>query len=354
MIADATVSRRARARAAGVERRRSVHHSGSGQHQRHVRRRPPHRRPDAAARRRRAVPRIAGAGVPHRHRRRAGRPAGGRRAAAGAAAHAVAQRWPSPRRSCGGSPRPTPRSCWSARPASARRCSPTPSTRARDARASWWRSTAPPSRASWSRASCSATRRARTRPRRGARPAWSSWPTAARCSSTRSATCRRAAVEAAALPAGPAVHAARRRRASSRPTSASSPPPAATALAKGAHVQEAVLGRLGAQPIVLPPLRDRIEDIGRLAAHFLGDPRRRGVRARGLPRPVPARLAAERARAVQGDQRGRGAEPGRARHRPRAPARRGHRDACSSTPRKDVEDTHVDPTPAARLGRIAG
>jgi transcriptional regulator with PAS, ATPase and Fis domain len=42
-----------------------------------------------------------------------------------------------------------------------------------------------------------------------------------------------------------------------------------TALEKGAHVQEALLGRLGAQPIVLPPLRDRIEDIGRLAAHFL-------------------------------------------------------------------------------------
>ena len=39
---------------------------------------------------------------------------------------------------------------------------------------------------------------------------------------------------------------------------------------KGIHVQEAVLGRLGAQPVVLPPLRERIEDIGRLAAHFLG------------------------------------------------------------------------------------
>jgi transcriptional regulator with PAS, ATPase and Fis domain len=42
-----------------------------------------------------------------------------------------------------------------------------------------------------------------------------------------------------------------------------------TALEKGGHVQEALLGRLGAQPIVLPPLRERIEDIGRLAAHFL-------------------------------------------------------------------------------------
>ena len=42
-----------------------------------------------------------------------------------------------------------------------------------------------------------------------------------------------------------------------------------TALDRGGHVQEAMLGRLGAQPILLPPLRDRIEDIGRLAAYFL-------------------------------------------------------------------------------------
>jgi transcriptional regulator with PAS, ATPase and Fis domain len=42
-----------------------------------------------------------------------------------------------------------------------------------------------------------------------------------------------------------------------------------TALDRGRHVQEALLGRLGAQPITLPPLRDRVEDVGRLAAHFL-------------------------------------------------------------------------------------
>jgi transcriptional regulator with GAF, ATPase, and Fis domain len=42
-----------------------------------------------------------------------------------------------------------------------------------------------------------------------------------------------------------------------------------TALDKGGHVQEALLGRLGAMPIVLPPLRERVEDIGRLAAYFL-------------------------------------------------------------------------------------
>ncbi len=42
-------------------------------------------------------------------------------------------------------------------------------------------------------------------------------------------------------------------------------------LEKSANLQDAVLGRLGAQPIQLPPLRDRVEDIGRLVAHFVGD-----------------------------------------------------------------------------------
>jgi len=42
-------------------------------------------------------------------------------------------------------------------------------------------------------------------------------------------------------------------------------------LEKGPHLQEAVIGRLGAQPIMLPPLRDRVEDVGRLAAYFLRD-----------------------------------------------------------------------------------
>jgi transcriptional regulator with GAF, ATPase, and Fis domain len=46
-----------------------------------------------------------------------------------------------------------------------------------------------------------------------------------------------------------------------------------TAMEKGPQVQEAVLGRLGAQPIMLPPLRERVEDIGRLVAHFMRDRR---------------------------------------------------------------------------------
>ncbi len=41
------------------------------------------------------------------------------------------------------------------------------------------------------------------------------------------------------------------------------------ALDTGKHLQEAMLGRLGAEPIVLPPLRDRIEDLGGLCAYFL-------------------------------------------------------------------------------------
>jgi DNA-binding NtrC family response regulator len=40
-------------------------------------------------------------------------------------------------------------------------------------------------------------------------------------------------------------------------------------LDKGGHVQEALLGRLGAQPIRLLPLRERIEDLGRLCTHLL-------------------------------------------------------------------------------------
>jgi len=46
-------------------------------------------------------------------------------------------------------------------------------------------------------------------------------------------------------------------------------------LAKGPQpqVQDAVLGRLGAQPILLPPLRERVEDVGRLVTHFLQEVR---------------------------------------------------------------------------------
>ena len=151
--------------------------------------------------------------------------------------------------------------------------------------ASWSRSTARRSRASWSRASCSATRRARTRPRRDARSAWSSWPTAARCSSTRSATCRSSCSRSCC--ASCRIGASRRsaRRASSRPTCASSPPPAASALEKGAARPGGGAG---------PPGRAADRAAAAARAHrgrrppgraFPARARRRPrVRARGLPR----------------------------------------------------------------------
>ncbi len=38
-----------------------------------------------------------------------------------------------------------------------------------------------------------------------------------------------------------------------------------------ASLRSDLVGRLGAEPILIPPLRDRVEDIGALAAHFGGD-----------------------------------------------------------------------------------
>ena len=59
---------------------------------------------------------------------------------------------------------------------------------------------------------------------------------------------------------------------------------------KSSGLRDDIVARLGAAPIHLPPLRDRIEDIGALTAHFL---RRRArqraaLRAAGVPRDVAA------------------------------------------------------------------
>jgi DNA-binding NtrC family response regulator len=45
------------------------------------------------------------------------------------------------------------------------------------------------------------------------------------------------------------------------------------AMAKAGNVQDALVGRLGAQPVQLPAMRDRLEDIGRLVEFFLRDMR---------------------------------------------------------------------------------
>ena len=63
-------------------------------------------------------------------------------------------------------------------------------------------------------------------------------------------------------------------------------------------LRDDIVARLGAAPIHLPPLRNRIEDLGALVGAFpAGHARRVTLRAAGVPRAGAARLAAERARA---------------------------------------------------------
>ena len=114
-------------------------------------------------------------------------------------------------------------------------------------------------------------------------------------------------------------------------------------------LRDDIVARLGAAPIHLPPLRNRIEDIGALAAHFLAP---RAAASARFEQPAframsPARLAAERARAGedrhhrrgadrrrQADRAARSAGPDRARHR------RAGRDRACAAP------TGPSPTPA--------
>ena len=49
---------------------------------------------------------------------------------------------------------------------------------------------------------------------------------------------------------------------------------AASRLGPGPHgLRRDLLARFGAEPVGLPPLRERREDVGTLAAYFLGQPR---------------------------------------------------------------------------------
>ena len=77
-------------------------------------------------------------------------------------------------------------------------------------------------------------------------------------------------------------------------------------------LRDDIVGRLGAAPIYLPPLRNRVEDLGVLTAHFLGAGLfLRQVRAAGLPRARAARMAAQRPRAGEDHLHRGGADRGR-------------------------------------------
>ena len=117
------------------------------------------------------------------------------------------------------------------------------------------------------------------RRQRAHRPAASSRPKAARCSSTRSATCRwrrRPGCCACCSRANTPPSAAARR---SRATCASSRPPTRTCgmLIQQGLFREDLFFRLNVVPLRLPPLRERTEDIPDLIRHFFAQAEREGL-----------------------------------------------------------------------------
>ena len=77
--------------------------------------------------------------------------------------------------------------------------------------------------------------------------------------------------------------------------------------------------RLGAEPIRIPPLRERVEDLGALASHLLGVAEE-ADRADRVPGALSLPLARQRPRARQGHDLGRGAGARFRSDRDRAPA----------------------------------
>ena len=120
-------------------------------------------------------------------------------------------------------------------------------------------------------ACCSATRRARSPAPCGSRSASSSWPTAARSSSTRSATCK-LDLQAKLLRA--IQEGEIERIGSQRPIKANFRLIAATNVdldkaVKEGRFRDDLFYRINVIPVKLPPLRERIDDLPELARFFL-------------------------------------------------------------------------------------
>ena len=242
--------------------------------------------------------------------------------AAGAGGHGFAGAGPDHPEAAPLGRRAARRSCCWARPGWARRSTPAPCTPPAAGRAPFVavNCAALPARAGGERAVRLPPRRPLDRPggqARAARAGRGREP----CSSTRSARCPRRRRPSCCVSCRTASCCRWGRRSPGSSTCGCWPPPTGRSTPEQpGGLRADLLGRLGAAPVHLPPLRDRLEDLGALTAHILERASRRGrrpagARGRRLPRAVRLPLAAQRARAGEGAGGRRRAHAGRPAHR---------------------------------------